>query len=268
MRNTIDGVTKDHVYVGFPKAHARTRFRFDAKLPTTAHLGVADGVWVGFEVNSAGGFAIAALMGSNALYYLEIIRLTTTGVQNDTIDVTALLAHLGAWSTYEISMNYPFLTLLECTAGVWAEIETVMATGLSTPDEKMIPFITNESDTNIVTDFQIGNIQIYEVGKEPLVYISTQVNPAANPYLIANVAGRQHVEIYAQGITAAVAVYVENGNDGTNFVDADALALAVTQPSGLKTVAKGYLNASRFVRVTINEHPAGTYNIRIRASVE
>jgi len=271
MTNSIDGVTKDDCYVAFPKAHFRAKFRFDALLPTLAHLGVADGVWVGFEVNSAGGHAIASLHGTNGHYYLEVIRTMDTAEINTTLDVSALLTHLGSWATYILMWNHPYLTLLEATAGAYpfyTQIGQVMVLGRDTPDEKMVPFVTNESATTIVSDFQIGIIQIWEVKKEPILKSYTVVDPAANPYLIANVAGRQHVEIYARGVTAAVAVYVENGDNGVDFYDCDALTLAVTAPSGLKTVAKGYLNASRFVKVTINEHLAGTYNIIIRASVE
>lgn len=158
MRNSIDGVTMDEVYVGFPKAHMRMIMRFDAMMPALASLGLNDAVCVGFETNSAGGFCIAYLLGWNGAYQLYIKLFdNVTGLMVVTVAVVTLPV-MGAFDTLYLIWNHPFLTLTDGTA----ILGRVMSFGKTNPG-KMIPFVANESATNIVTDFQVGQVQVFEI---------------------------------------------------------------------------------------------------------
>jgi hypothetical protein len=173
MTNAVGGAAavaagtavKDEIYIGFPKAHFRMSMRVDLILPTLAHLGVNDVIGVGFELNSAGGHCNAVLFGGNGAYALEIVMLDeVTGQQTVTSSVAVTPGHLGVFCQYHFIWNFPNLTLVQCWAGTFTVLGLVTVVGLASPS-KMIPFAANESATNIITDFQVGQVQVHELEK-------------------------------------------------------------------------------------------------------
>ena len=191
----------------------------------------------------------------------------------NSVTITANLTHLGVSCQYTIQWNYPILTLTQTFGGTDTLVGSLMCTGM-TGLQMMVPFFANESDTDIVTDYAIGTIQLWQLEAVPLCYDSGVItNPGTNPQLVANIDGRETVEIACSGNDAGTLVYVEVSQDATLWFDAplngingSPLALALTSPSGKVEAHGGYLNAYRYCRVTINEKANGTYRIQINAS--
>jgi len=183
---------------------------------------------------------------------------------DETTDITALFPADGdtAWHIYGIYWYPDRLTFKIDNVVVATHFRAVLGhpAGMQVWMTDDIP-----GDVLIGSNFEIENMAGHGP-LAPITHLYTANNPAANPTLNGYVAGRTKVEIYARGVTVGATVDVEASQDGVNWRDVERLLLAVTQPSGFKTVHKGYFNAYKHVRVTINEMAAGDYVIEINAS--
>jgi hypothetical protein len=160
MRNSIDGTTIDELYVALPRAYTRARFRLNAKLPTAAQIGATGLVAYGFETNSQGATAAFVFQGYNSTYKLAANYLdpVTGGAVNDTLDITALMAHLNAWSEYHLCLEPPFLRLYEYNTAAWTLLGSLPFSRYQ-GDFWLQPFVCNES-TAVLSNFQIGTMAL------------------------------------------------------------------------------------------------------------
>lgn len=160
MRNSIDGTTIDELYVAMPTAFKRARFRLNAKLPTAAQIGATGLVAYGFETCRQGATAAFVFQGYNSTYKLAANYLdpVTGGAVNDTLDITALMAHLNACSEYHLCLEPPYLRLFEYNTAAWTLLGTLPFTKYQ-GDMWLQPFVCNES-TAVLSNFQIGTMAL------------------------------------------------------------------------------------------------------------
>jgi len=258
MRNSQDGSTVDELYIGFPKAHHRAVFCFDAYLPSATKIGQ----YIGFEVNSGGQYAGIIALGcelTNGQWRLKAINPYAQSGKNVSLN------NPDAWDRYALVLDPPYLELYESPAGNPGTfpLELVGELDLKVDIQgKFIPFIANEASE--VCEFRIGNIWIYEILPRPIYKTLSASNPTSNPSLLVNVDGRQHVEIWAKSISAGTTVLVQGGQNDSDLDDIEELTTAAL--NGVNQVHKGYLNAMRYIKVTIEETGTGTEEIKVYAS--
>jgi hypothetical protein len=153
MRNSIDGVTPDPLYIGFPKGLFRGVFCADLKLPSPTDL--TDLYPMGFEVNSGGLFAflvcLACIDGNWVLRAVDYAN--KLGLMQ-----TVSLPHLNQYSHYALVYDPPYLELWEGIDSL-TKIATLYLKNIR---GKGIPFIANEMAT-AVCEFRVGNIWVYEI---------------------------------------------------------------------------------------------------------
>jgi hypothetical protein len=160
MRNSIDGTTVDELYLALPRVFKRARFRLNALLPTTAQIGATGLVAYGFETCRQGATAAFVFQGYFSTYKLAANYLDpkTGGAVNEFLDITALMAHLNAWSEYHLALEPPFLRLYEYFGAAWSLLGTLPLSRY-TGDMWLQPLICNEG-TTVLTNFQIGTIAL------------------------------------------------------------------------------------------------------------
>lgn len=253
----------DEFYMGFPKAHHRMVIVFDAFLPTPPTSGYTF-LYYGIcgEVNSGGAYAgIASLTctATSGKYWLSA-GCYRGGGRNS---AEFLPTRKDLWARYALVYDPPYLEFWEQN---WATGVGVLLASLDMGyvQGKFIPAIFNESTGAVFSGFLIGNMWIYELEPSPIEKTQTWTNPATNPSLTVNTGGRKQVELWAQSITAAKTVLVQNSQDGTTWRDVEELATGAL--NGINQVHKGYLNASRYVKATIEETGTGTEIIELTVS--
>lgn len=159
MRNSKDGVTPDHIYVGFPKAMYRGVMVFAANLP---HFdGVSNQMYIGWEITSGGSWAnLVALWRNINGWYLRAIYHSGSvlvGPFN--------LRHEGVYARYALEYDPPNLRLWETIVGAGNEyaypLQNSQSLALGAQEGKLIPFFANEDDT-AVSEFRVSRVWIYE----------------------------------------------------------------------------------------------------------
>jgi hypothetical protein len=175
VRNSIDGSAIDHIYVGLPKAMQRGMFKFDANLPVAAS-GNADGLHIGFEVNSGGDFALmCALMCSGNQYMLKVVTPNKAVISKN-----ISLQQAGVYNAYALLYDPPIFALFERCAGYGAGTHLNCISFLDIGDivGKAIPFFCLENDSQ-VNEFKMGQFYAYELPlnmpslKEHTIYLHT-----------------------------------------------------------------------------------------------
>jgi len=264
MRNSMDGSTVDEIYVGFPKAHHRQVMAFEAKFSSPSGNSPRHH-FVGFEVNSGGSFAwLACLMCEAGQWKLKKIGY------DGNADANLTLRHPDVFARYCLILDPPYLELWEAPSGDpdGFPLEKTTTLDLGALQGKAIPFFANEDWVN-VTEFLIGNVWIYEILPRPIHKTQTWTEPYSNPSLTLNVAGRQHVAVWARS-EAAATVLVQVSHDGSTFRDLEELTTASL--NGIYQVYKVFQNAWRYFKVTVEETATdispGTAIIDISASAK
>ena len=257
VRNSIDGVNISQLYVGFPKAHHRMAIVFNANFPATS----GGNMYIGVEVNSGGSFAFLACFASDGVGGWALYAVNWLGNKLDTVT----LRHGDVYSRYVLVYDPPYLRFYQAPVADAAgyPLELTNTLDLGTIQGKGIPFIANEEPTAIA-EFRIGNIWIYELSPSPIEKSETWTDPALMPYLICNVAGRQHVEVWARSINAGKTVLVQGSQDGTTFRDIEELTTVAL--NGINQIRKCYENAYRYIRAKVEDSGTGTISVKISTS--
>lgn len=155
----------DELYVGFPKAHFRQLLAFEGLLPDVGG-GKPDQLYIGFEVNSGGSFALlnclTCLGGAWKLHSVNYGNIPA-------IDKAVTLNYPGAWSRYAILYDPPKLEFWQSTVANILVLEKAASTDLTVDANaaaairgKCIPFFANEDGTAF-SQFLIGDIWAHEL---------------------------------------------------------------------------------------------------------
>jgi len=158
MRNTIDGVSLDELYVGFPRAHHRQYMSFEANLPTPVGAR-PNNLFIGFEVNSGGAFTFLVCLMCEAGQW-ELKRLFYDGNAQTLFN----LNNPGVWARYVLVYDPPFFELWEAAAGTPAAypLARTRTLDLGLCRGKGIPFLANE-DLGGISEFSVGDIYVSEL---------------------------------------------------------------------------------------------------------
>jgi hypothetical protein len=148
----------DQLYVGFPKAHHRQVFTFEARLSQGEQT--PDNHYIGFEVNSGGSFGNLATLGCfGGLYYLYAMNFRHVGAPLETL---LTLNYPNAWARYALIYDPPLLEFWQSKVANVDQLELAGRLDLVDVRGKAIPFMANE-DTTAFSEFKVGNIWIYEL---------------------------------------------------------------------------------------------------------
>lgn len=224
MRNSKDGATIDHIYVGFPKALYRGVMAFEAKLPSPTGL---NNLYIGFEVNSGGKYAnmacLACINGAWKLYTKNFMQVPEEGQLGSEVSQPVTISRLDAWGEYALVYDPPFLLLYEYQPATdeWKLIGNLYTKALQ---GKAIPFFANEMTTGI-SEFLIGNVWIYEIEPAkhtiPIIDVASlaaggEVHADLNLALLKSIALTIKVT-YGSTATAGVRVYLLASANNIDF---------------------------------------------------
>jgi hypothetical protein len=156
MKNTVDGTTKNNLYLALPPFSKAWALFFFAYWPATTELGANDQVYVGFEVNSCGGKgALFTVFGNNGNYTLWANYETKAGPVNQTVNINSTFS-TKAWTPFLLIYKPPYLTLLQYVSNAWNLIAEINMPQIGEPLVNII--CANESQTNIISDFYVGEL--------------------------------------------------------------------------------------------------------------
>jgi len=157
VRNSIDGSTTDHIYIGLPKAMQRGVLKFDAKLPAPAS-GNANGIHIGFEVNSGGNYVhMLALMCESNQYKL---KARTWDKSEKSTNIT--INNTGNYNNFALLYDPPILALYEAWSGYSDVLSLIGVLDIGDICGKAIPFFCLENDLQ-VNEYRLGQFYVFEL---------------------------------------------------------------------------------------------------------
>ena len=265
MRNSKDGMTHDEIYFGIPLAFNKAVLRIDALLPTIAQIAAIDDIvaW-GFEVCSQGSTTALYVIGHNGGYNLVANYQGPTG--GGIYEAVVLnLPNTNTWSTYWLEINPPIIRLIEYFAGAYIVRGEVVLREPSLGEWFACPFFCNESETNIVSNFYIGNISVWALTGRPLpAHAESVANTALDVYIetmstrsitlrvgvtAGTMIGNTSVYVSVDNATWSLADTIVNGAVAYYFRAYDDDHHSTTKPTNVA--------AWPFVKITIDAQGAG-----------
>jgi len=154
VRNSIDGVAVDPLYVGFPLSGHKTRLCFHANLPSPAKQPF---MGIGFEAPSGGageGGAFLWIVGGTWAIQIQ--------GKGNSANANFALNNPDVYALYELEVGPGYMELYEAAAG-FPGVEPVALTHTVTLDDfegVMQPFAFNE-DTGVLGEYRLGKIVSY-----------------------------------------------------------------------------------------------------------
>ena len=261
LKNSKDDVTIDEVYFS-PRLHFhKAKMRATIKVDDVTTLSSGTDFWLGFEVTSAGGYAIASLEWVKDNMYIIFNMIGKTKIKTLTKSITQRYA--GEYLDLFMEYSPPVFRVIQRgrTSPYTEHVDYAVMENVPYYDY-LQPFIANESSV-IASGFYLSHWAIWEIFDDaPTAQSEDYTDPTANPTLETDVGTRRNVEVYAKSIGASKTVKVYGSIDGTKWRLCDTLTTSSSSPY---EIHKGYQNAYQFIKLELAETGTGTSTLEVTA---
>lgn len=278
-----DATDADMLYIAPRVTHNASAMRMDMLLPDETEIGANVLYVIGWEVNSQGNAAYAALVfrggvgcnleASQQAYWSHSAVPDDYGGMN-LVTAPVTINNPGDWARYVLIWDPPVLRFIQPEAGQtdpWSYPDMTEISVASIPRTAVMqPHLSNESTTicEVATEpWYLGQWAIYPIYHSHNMY---QINKRTNPDLAAcgdyevifDTSGRGHILIHVAGMGTSQTYTIEWTGEGADQPAGEPEArtwrriddndyTGNTDADGIASI--GLFNAARFIRVTLDE---------------